>query len=426
MNLTIDRERLSGEIEDLGAISTEPAPVVTRVVFTEADLRARRFVKTLCLEAGLQVREDSVGNTFARWTGSEPELPAIATGSHIDAIPHAGRFDGTVGVLGGLEAIRALQRAGFQPRRSIELLTFTSEEPTRFGIGCLGSRMLAGTLPASAGQTLLDPDARTLDEVRRAAGFTGELSAVLLPKGCYAAFVELHIEQGPVLEQKRIDLGIVTAIAAPATLRIEIEGEGGHAGAVLMPQRRDAFLAAAEIALAVEAAAKSTGALDTVGTTGICDIFPRAVNSIPSRARMDIDVRDIDGQRRDAVLGRIGRTADEIAIRRRVTLRKELLNADPPAQCSPTAVAALEQACQTHGASYQLMISRAYHDSLFMSLIVPTAMLFIPSRGGVSHRPDEFSSPEAGGARHAGARRGSQSPRDVKGPGPEKSRLTAG
>lgn len=395
IDIDIDRERLSRELEDLGVISAEPAPVVTRVVFTAADLRARRFVKDLCIEAGLQVREDSVGNTFARWTGSEPGLPAIATGSHIDAIPNAGRFDGTVGVLGGLEAIRALQRTRFQPRRSIELLIFTSEEPTRFGIGCLGSRLLAGTLPASTGQTLLDSDSISLDDVRRAAGFTGDLSQVLLPKGSYAAFIELHIEQGPLLEQNRIDLGIVTAIAAPATLHIEIQGEGGHAGATLMPQRRDAFLAAAEIALAVEKAAKSTGVLDTVATTGICDIFPRAVNSIPSRARIEIDVRDIDGPRRDSVLEQIGQAAHEIAIRRSVSIQKELLNADPPADCSPAAVAALEQACQTHRASYQKMISRAYHDSLFMSLIAPTAMLFIPSRGGVSHRPDEYSSPQA-------------------------------
>ncbi len=225
-------------------------------------------------------------------------------------------------------------------------------------------------------------------------GFTGDLSLVPLSKERYSAFIELHIEQGPILEHEQVDIGIVTAIAAPATLRIEIEGEGGHAGAVLMPHRRDAFLAAAEIALAVESAAKSTGAIDTVGTTGICDIFPRAVNSIPSRARMEIDVRDIDGVRRDAVLARIGRAAEEIASRRNVTLRSELLNADPPASCDPAAIAALETACRTHGVRYRFMISRAYHDSLFMSLIAPTAMLFIPSRGGISHRPDEYSSPE--------------------------------
>src|SRR6201995_1136816 len=171
MELAIDGERLERELDELGAISAEPAPVVTRVVYTAADLRARRFVKDLCVEAGLEIREDALGNTFARWRGEEPDLAAVATGSHIDAIPNAGRYDGTVGVLGGLEAIRALQRAGFRPRRSIELLIFISEEPTRFGIGCFGSRMLSGALTADAGKKLRDAEGATLDDVRCFAGF---------------------------------------------------------------------------------------------------------------------------------------------------------------------------------------------------------------------------------------------------------------
>src|SRR6201986_5353394 len=152
MKIEIDQKRVTSELDTLGAISQEAPPVVTRVVFTEADVEARQFVKKLCGESGIVVREDAVGNTFARWVGKNPQLEAVGTGSHIDAIPHAGRFDGTVGVLGGLEAIRALACAGFQPRRPLELIIFTSEEPTRFGIGCLGSRLLGGLLdPATAG-----------------------------------------------------------------------------------------------------------------------------------------------------------------------------------------------------------------------------------------------------------------------------------
>ncbi len=394
MNLTIDREGLVRELDELGAISEAPSPVVTRVVFTDADLRGRAFLKRLCSEAGLSLREDAVGNTFARWEGAEPDLPAVATGSHIDAIPNAGSFDGTVGVLGGLEAIRALHRAGFRPRRSIELVIFTAEEPTRFGIGCMGSRIMSGLLGADAGTRLKDRDGVTLDQARTAAGFTGAVSDACLKPGCYAAFVELHIEQGPILERDGIGLGIVTAIAAPATVRMWIEGEGGHAGAVLMPERRDAFLAAAEIALAVEAAARATGVIDTVGTVGVCEVFPGAVNSIPSRVRIEIDVRDIDGERRDRVLREIRDAASAVAKRRDVTIQSELLNADPPAQCDAAVVDALAQACDRHAIRYQRMISRAYHDSLFMSRIAPTAMLFIPCRGGVSHRPDEYAKPE--------------------------------
>jgi ureidoglycolate amidohydrolase len=394
MKLTIDPERLVRELDELGAISEGPSPVVTRVVFTDADLRGRAYLKRLCDEAGLSLREDAVGNTFARWEGAEPDLAAVATGSHIDAIPNAGRFDGTVGVLGGLEAIRALHRAAFRPRRSIELVIFTAEEPTRFGIGCMGSRILSGLLGADAGTRLQDRDGITLDQARTAAGFTGAVSDACLKSGCYAAFVELHIEQGPILEREGVGLGIVTAIAAPATVRMSIEGEGGHAGAVLMPERRDAFLAAAEIALAVEAAARAPRAIDTVGTVGVCEVFPGAVNSIPSRVRIEIDVRDIDGERRDQVLREIREAAGAVAKRRSVTIQSELLNADPPAQCDAAVVDALTQACDRHGVSYQRMISRAYHDSLFMSRIAPTAMLFIPCRGGVSHRPDEYAKPE--------------------------------
>ncbi|HMC58850.1 MAG TPA: hydantoinase/carbamoylase family amidase, partial [Candidatus Solibacter sp.] len=247
----------------------------------------------------------------------------------------------------------------------------------------------------SAGQHLRDKECKTLDQWRAAAGFTGDLAGVRLPAGYYAAFVELHIEQGPSLERDGIPLGVVTAIAAPASWRIWIEGEGGHAGAVLMPQRRDAFCAAAEIVLAVESAARSSGAVDTVGTVGVCDVFPGAVNSVPSRVRLEMDVRDIDGARRDGVLQKIARVCEETALRRGVAVRTEVVNADPPAECDPRIVDALGRAAQAHDLAFQKMVSRAYHDSLFMSRIAPAAMLFIPCRGGVSHRPDEYAAPQA-------------------------------
>ena len=382
------------ELEALASFSDAPAPAVTRVVFSEVDRKARAWLKRLCAGAGLTIREDAVGNTFARWEGSSPVLPAVATGSHIDAIPHSGRYDGTVGVLGALEAIRALQRTGVQPRRSIELVLFTSEEPTRFGIGCIGSRLMSGTLDLSRASTLRDGEGASLDEARATAGFSGLLASVALPAGYYHAFVELHIEQGPLLECAGIPLGIVTAIAAPATLRIEIEGEGGHAGGVLMPDRRDAFLAAAEVALAVESAAKGAGAIDTVGTVGICEIFPGAVNSIPSRVRMLVDVRDIDLARRDAVLEMIRDRTGAIAAARAVVARIETVNADAPAEATPLVVEALRSSAAEARLPYQLMVSRAYHDSLFMARIASTGMLFIPCRAGVSHRPDEFAAPD--------------------------------
>ncbi|MGC2659193.1 MAG: hydantoinase/carbamoylase family amidase, partial [Bryobacteraceae bacterium] len=260
MRIHIDIARMMGELERLATFSDAEPPAVTRVVFTERDRDARNYVRELCESAGLQIRSDAVGNTFARWEGAEPNLAAVATGSHIDAIPNAGKYDGTVGVLGGLEAIRALREAGFKPRRPIELLLFTSEEPTRFGVGCLGSRLLCGSLTPASAALLVDGDGRSLEHVRQQAGFEGRLEDVALEPGHYAAFVELHIEQGPILEREGIGLGIVTDIAAPASMRIVVEGEGGHAGGMLMPDRHDALAAAAEIILATERAALDTKA----------------------------------------------------------------------------------------------------------------------------------------------------------------------
>jgi ureidoglycolate amidohydrolase len=394
MSIVIDRDRLLSEIDALASFSDAEAPAVTRIVFTPTDLKARAWMKARCEEAGLTVREDAVGNTFARWNGSDPAAPVIGTGSHIDAIPNAGKYDGVVGVLGGLEAIRALRQSGFRPTHSIELLIFTSEEPTRFGVGCVGSRLLSGTLSAGAARKLADTDGAALDEVRRRSGFRGEIEQVRLPNGYYKAFIELHIEQGPLLERQQIPLGIVTKIAAPASLRVLIEGSGGHAGGVLMPDRKDALCAAAELILAIENAARISGAVDTVATVGICEVFPGAVNSIPSRVRLSVDVRDTDLQRRDNVMRTIENTCHSISAKRKVSISSELLNADAPADCAPAIIEALSQSCRKHDLTFLPMVSRAYHDSLFIARIAPVAMLFIPCRHGYSHRPDEYASPE--------------------------------
>jgi len=394
MNLQIDQQRLQSEIHELALITEAEPPVVTRVVFSVADLRARAWLAEKCRDADLKLRTDAVGNTFAQWRGSDPSAPAVGTGSHIDAIPNAGKYDGVVGVLGGLEAIRALQRANFIPANSVELLLFTSEEPTRFGIGCLGSRLLSGMLSPEGAARLTDSNGDSLETVRRAAGFSGDLASVRLPSAYYKAFVELHIEQGPMLEQKQIPIGIVEKIAAPASAKIQIEGSGGHAGAVLMPYRRDALCAASEFILAVESAARNANAIDTVATVGICDVFPGAINSIPSRVRLTLDVRDTDLARRDAVMRQISEATSAISAKREVPICTDLLNADTPADCSPFVTEALAASCRTHNFPYLHLVSRAYHDSLFMSRIAPTAMLFIPCRHGYSHRPDEYASPE--------------------------------
>jgi N-carbamoyl-L-amino-acid hydrolase len=393
MKILIESSLIQQEIEELALISEVEAPAVTRVVFSEQDLKARDWLIEKLRAAGLSVRIDAVGNTFARWQGSREDLAPVATGSHIDAIPHAGRFDGVVGVLGGLESIRALQRGGFRPIRSIDLIQFTAEEPTRFGIGCLGSRLLSGALTSRVDNELVDSSGETLLSVRTKAGFSGDLQSVSLAPGTYSAFIELHIEQGPLLEREALTIGQVTAISAPSSFRIIVEGDGGHAGATLMSGRRDALCAAAEIILSIESLASNSGAADTVGTVGICEVHPGAINSIPSRVQLGVDLRDIDGERRDRVLRGIEASAQEIGRRRSVEVRIEMLNADAPATSSSHILRAIETSCEEAKVKSRKMVSRAYHDSLFMSRIARTAMIFIPCRDGISHRPDEYAKP---------------------------------
>jgi ureidoglycolate amidohydrolase len=416
MTLNINTDRLLHELHHLARLTDcpptedkslpEPTQAVTRIVFTPRDLEARAWLKSLALDAGFTVREDAVGNTFLRFEGSDPMLPAIGTGSHTDAIPHAGMYDGTVGVLGGLEAMRSLKESGFVPRRSIETLIFTSEEPTRFGIGCIGSRLLGGVIDPIAADKLRDrlaetdptaPEGLTLHDVRTAAGFTGSLDTVKLPADYYRAWVELHIEQGPLLERDGIDLGIVTNIAAPASYRYIIEGFGGHAGALLMPDRRDALCAAAELILSVErhtlAANAASHGVDSVATIGTVAVHPGAVNSVPSRVTLMLDIRDTDVARRDAIMNALHADIREIEARRRVKVTEEQINADIPAISDPHISATLEAVCQSEGVPYKKMVSRAYHDSSFMARVAPIAMLFIPCRAGVSHRPDEYAAP---------------------------------
>jgi ureidoglycolate amidohydrolase len=415
---TIQIDRLMSELHHLAQITDcapsadpslpQPTQAVTRIVFTPRDLEARAWIKQLAVDAGFQVREDAVGNTFIRWEGTEADLGAIGTGSHTDAIPHAGMYDGTVGVLGGLEAMRALKEAGFVPRRALELLMFTSEEPTRFGIGCLGSRLLGGALDPEVADRMPDrlsesaPDAptgSTLAHIRQEAGFKGTLRSVKLSSGYYDSWVELHIEQGPLLERDSVDLGIITSIAAPASYRYTVQGIGGHAGALLMPDRRDALCAASEIILSVErhtlAENTASGGVDSVATVGMVEVHPGAVNSVPSSVQLSLDIRDTDVQRRDRVMKALREDIATIEHKRGVRVTEEVINADVPAKSGELIVEALEDSCVTEMATYRKMVSRAYHDSNFMALVAPIAMLFIPCRNGVSHRPDEYSTPQS-------------------------------
>ncbi|XP_076893939.1 ureidoglycolate hydrolase-like [Bidens hawaiensis] len=397
-SISVDSFNLQKQIDQLSTFSDSPPPSVTRILYTHNDVVARRFIKNLMGGAGLSVREDAVGNIFAHWEGSEPDAPAVSTGSHIDAIPYSGKYDGVVGVLGAIEAINLLKRSGFKPKRSLEVIMFTSEEPTHYGINCLGSRLLAGSvsLAKSLTQTVDNTNISFLDAAKSAGYADNEdFSNVFLDEKSYSAFVELHIEQGPILENEGISIGIVTAIAAPASIKVDFGGNGGHAGAVLMPQRNDAGLAAAELALAVEKHVLETGSIDTVGTVGILEVHPGAINSIPSKSHIEIDTRDIDEKRRNTVIEKIHESAVSISKRRGVELLEfKIVNQDPPALSDEFVIKAMESAARDLGLTHKKMISRAYHDSLFMARKAPMGMIFIPCYKGYSHKPEEYASPE--------------------------------
>lgn len=397
LTVAVDGKQVVKELLELATFTDDPNPAVTRILFTPNDMRARKYVKGLMTAAGLAVREDPMGNIFGRLDGTQ-KTGAVVTGSHCDAIPLAGAYDGTTGVIGGIAALAALSKAGFKPCRPLDVMMFTSEEPTRFGLGCIGSRGMAGVLTPQLLDEKVDINGTAFLEAANKAGYGGKshkdmLARTKVAPGEIDYFVELHIEQGPLLEREQLQIGVVTAIAAPATLRVRFSGDGGHAGALLMPDRNDAGLAAAELALAVEKHVLDTGAVDTVGTAGLVELEPNAVNSVPREAKLEIDVRDIDGNRRDRVLEKIHASIREIAARRNVRYSVETINQDPPATCGQKVVDSVLASVKERGYSHKQMVSRAYHDSLFMAQIAPTGMIFIPCRGGYSHRPDEFASP---------------------------------
>ena len=392
LQVDVDAERLKAEIEQLATFSETPAPSVTRILFTPTDLAGRAYVKELMADAGLSIREDPAGNIFGRWQGSGEG--SIGTGSHCDAIPHAGRFDGTLGVLGAIAAVRALRTAGYTPKKSIDVIMFTSEEPTRFGIGCSGSRLMGGAITPETLDALRDDNGISFQQARTQAGYEGDLADVVLAPEQYDHFVELHIEQGPVLEANRLDIGVVSAIAAPASFTIDFRGKGGHAGAVLMPDREDALIPAGILIAAAEKLARDSASDDSVATVGIVQVAPGAVNSIPRHVHLAFDVRDTNLETRESIISELQRIAHFEADARGLSCEVNTINSDPPVTTDARVCNVVADAATAYGLGHQPMVSRAYHDSLFIARKVPTGMIFVPSAAGISHRPDEYTSPE--------------------------------
>jgi hydantoinase/carbamoylase family amidase len=318
----------------------------------------------------------------------------VLTGSHVDTTLNAGRYDGVLGVLGAVAALGTLRSSGRPLRRAIEVVAFAGEEP-RFGTGCIGSRAVMGDLAREDLDRLVDRDGVSLAAALEQAGFDPDAieDAAWDPEAVHA-FLELHIEQGIVLESSGDQVGIVDAIAAPHDLRITLTGSADHAGATPMSLRRDALAGAAEAMVELERLAAGSPSGTTVGTVGVLRLAPGAINVVPGVVELDVDVRDSDVEARQAVVDGFLATVGVLASRRGLTAEVDEIVRDEPRACAPFVVEACEQACAALGVRSRHMISGAYHDSLILARRVPVGMLFVPSAGGVSHRPDEHTDRE--------------------------------
>jgi hydantoinase/carbamoylase family amidase len=386
---------LHDEIAHLAAHNDDPdAGGITREVFTPTYRVATDEVAGLMAAAGLDVREDAFGNLFGRWEGSDPGLPAVLTGSHYDTTLNAGAYDGVLGVLGAIAAVRLLRDEAVVPRRSIEVVGFAGEEP-RFGSGCIGSRAMMGHLTRADLDRMRDRAGVSLADALRGYGLDPDaLAQARIDPARVHRFVELHIEQGGVLEADGLPLGVVTRIAAPHDVRVTLTGAATHAGATPMRLRRDALAGAAEAMVELERLTLAAPSGTAVGTVGGLGVAPGAINVVPGQVVMDVDVRDSDRDAREGVVAAFLAALDRIAARRGLELAVEPIMEDDPATCDPAVVGAAEDACEELGIPFREIVSGAYHDAMVLGAEIPMGMIFVPSKDGISHHPDEYTAPE--------------------------------
>jgi allantoate deiminase len=388
----IDGERLWRRISDLGEIGKQGEGGVTRLSFTDEERAAKGRVASYMEEAGLSVREDAAGNLFGSREGKSQDAPAVLVGSHLDSVYNGGNFDGPLGVLAGVEVLQTMNEQGIETEHPIEVVAFTDEEGARFSFGMIGSRALAGKLSP---RDLEHEDKAGVSVARamRAYGLDPErIDEATRPASSVEAYVELHIEQGRVLENEDLPVGVVTGIAGPVWFRFVLEGESGHAGTTPMNLRRDPLAAAAEIMGVIESEAARTGT--TVGTVGQLDLAPGGINVIPGRVEFSLDLRDIDEGVRDLVEQSILEKAEALCRRRTVGFEVETLQRLPPAPCSELVRVATKGACERLGIRPFLLPSGAGHDGMQLTNLCPMGMIFVRSKNGISHNPDEWSSQE--------------------------------
>ncbi len=387
-------DRLMADIELFASIGRDEHGGVTRMAFTPADLSARDLFRSKLAAAALEVRIDPIGNVFGRRQGRENHLPPLLLGSHLDTVPNGGRFDGALGVLSALEVVRTLNDAHAETRRPVEVVSFVAEESSRFGSGTLGSKAVLGKLTAEMADALRDAEGQTLAEALRACALAPErLEEARRPRGAYHAYVELHLEQGAVLERAGIPIGIVTGIAAPTRFHVTYTGRADHSGATPMGVRRDALVAAAELVLSVRRVVLRHGSPTSVGTVGVLRLKPGAMNVIPGETTSGIDLRDIDAEAKTRLTKKTESAARRIGAKWHLETRIAKVTDESPVLLSARIRDSIRAACQTRGVPCLDLPSGAGHDAMFMAEIAETGMVFVRCREGISHNPAEFVEP---------------------------------
>ncbi|WP_371372699.1 Zn-dependent hydrolase [Sporomusa aerivorans] len=384
----ISTERLTKNFASMAAIGAQDGGV-TRLAFSDADWQARDFILELMKEAGLSVRLDAFGNLIGRREGYLPDAPSVLMGSHIDSVPNGGNYDGVAGVLAAIEVARCLQADGIKHAHGIELVVFMAEESSRFGMATLGSKAFCGKLSGAQLEQYQDKQGVSLAAAMRQRGLAPEKIDQARYHGAIKAFLELHIEQGKVLETTGKQIGIVTGIAAPTRLRVTVTGQADHSGATPMHMRQDALTAAAEIILLIEKLAGEEGPNGTVGTTGVIKAEPGVMNVIPGRVELGVDIRGISANSKKRVVEQFKAGLDEIQRRREIATEFVTLTDEKPVEISREIVEFLDKIAIDSGYDTLRLPSGAGHDAMHLADIAPTGMLFVPCKGGISHNPAE-------------------------------------
>lgn len=391
--LRVSKERLLRDVEALGKIGEVEGQGRTRLALSKEDFEARRFLIKLMQEAGLKVRIDKVGNIIGRREGKRGGLPVVAFGSHIDTVPNAGMFDGCLGVLSAIEVIRVLNDNSIVTEHPLEVISFSAEEGVRFPL-TIGSKVATGLMSLKEAYEQRDQTNISYKEALEMEGLAvEELAEPLRKRGEIKAWVELHIEQGPVLYSKGVKIGIVEGIAGVSHHMLTLYGVSGHAGTVPMKHRRDPLLAAARIVEEVYSTASRLSDR-TVGTVGMLRTYPGAINVIPAKVEMSIDFRDVDAELLNQGISSLRSSIDKIT--RELGIRYELLERArvDPTPMSRAVIDVIRTVAIKLGVSHMQMHSGAAHDTQNMARICDAGMIFVPSKEGISHSPLEWTEPD--------------------------------